>query len=264
MAFLNDSNGGWAESYIHWGEEKSGGLVGPTREIGHGPQILESTAGMTDDDAVPASMPHPSPYYGQFWVNTVRWLAENSLRRLGEGISGRAADSVARPGADLAISAEIIAGVSAEEMPGLPVTARLLIPGARAQRLTWNRDRREFVGSVKIPAEIGAKTVGLLFDCEAGARKISSRLNLPVLSLNPEIEHIEATPALLRDLASATGGREIASTREAADVLHGDMERSRKSDRILLQPAWDKPAAWIILLGLLGAEWLLRKLARPT
>jgi hypothetical protein len=58
-AFLNDTNGGWAKDYIHWGEEKSGASIGGTREIGHGPQILQSTAGMTEDDAVPDAMIHP-------------------------------------------------------------------------------------------------------------------------------------------------------------------------------------------------------------
>ena len=262
MAFLSDTNGGWANSYIHWGEAVSGGMIESSREIGQGPQVLESTDGMTDADAVPAAMPHPSPYYGQFWVNTVRWLAENSIRRLGEGISGRAADSVARPGNDLAVSAEITAGVSAEEMPGLPVTARLLLPGSKAQRLKWDRDRREFTGSLKIPADLDAKNVGLLIESDSSSRKISDRINLPVLSLNPEIERIDATPGLLRDLAASTGGREVATPEEAAEALRADIARSEKAEVILLRPAWDRPVFWAIILALLAAEWLLRKLAR--
>jgi uncharacterized membrane protein len=262
MAFLSDTNGGWAKDYVHWGEEKSGASINGSRELGHGPEILTSTSGMTDEDAVPRGMIHPSPYFGQFWVNTVRWLAENSIRRLGEGISGRAADSVARPGTDLAISAEITAGVSAEEMPGLPVTARLLLPGSRAQRLKWDRDRREFTGSIEVPSEIDAKNVGLIFECETNTRTISDRTNLPVLSLNPEIERVEATPGLLRDLAAATGGREVATPHEAAAALQSDIDRSQKAEIILLRPAWDKPLFWAVLAGLLGAEWLLRKLGR--
>lgn len=262
MAFLSDTNGGWATAYIHWGEEKSGATVGSSSELGQGPQILQSTAGMTEDDAVPADMVHPSPYVGQFWVNTVRWLAENSIRRLGEGISGRAADSVARPGTELAISTEITSGVSAEEMPGLPVTARLLLPGSKSQRLKWDRDRREFTGSVRIPAEIDAKNVGLVFECQTSTRTLSDRINLPVLSLNPEIERTEATPGLLRDLAAATGGREVTTPEEAAAALRADIDRSEKTEVILLRPAWDRPLFWAILAGLLGAEWLIRKLAR--
>ncbi|HEY8962527.1 MAG TPA: glutamine amidotransferase, partial [Luteolibacter sp.] len=262
MAFLNDTNGGWAKDYIHWGEEKSGATIGRTTELGHGPRILTSTQGKTEEDAVPVGMIHPSPYFGQFWVNTVRWLAENSIRRLGEGISGRAADSVARPGADLPVSAEITAGVSAEEMPGLPVTARLLLPGARAQRLKWDRDRREFAGSIEVPAQIDAKNVGIVFECETPTRTISDRLNLPVLSLNPEIERVEATPGLLRDLAAATGGREIADPEEAARQLVSDIDRSQKADVVLFKPAWDRPWVWAVLAGLLSVEWWLRKLAR--
>lgn len=262
MAFLSDTNGGWAESYIHWGEDKSGATITSSSELGHGPQILTSTTGMTEADAVPSDMIHPSPYFGQFWVNTVRWLAENSIRRLGEGISGRAADSVARPGTELAISTEITSGVSAEEMPGLPVTARLLLPGSKPLRLKWDRDRREFTGTVRIPAEIDAKNVGLVFECQTSTRALSDRVNLPVLSLNPEIERTEATPGLLRDLAAATGGREVATPEEAAAALRADIERSEKTEVILLRPAWDRPVFWAIVLGLLGVEWLLRKLAR--
>lgn len=262
MAFLSDSNGGWGERYVHWGEEKSESAIVSTYEIGQGAQILQSTAGMTDADAVPASMAHPSPYYAQFWVNTVRWLGENSIRRLGEGVSGRAADSVARPGETLAVSAEITAGVSAEEMPSLPVTARLLLPGSKVQRLKWDRDRREFTGTVEIPSEVAAKNIGLVFECESNNRKISDRLNLPVLSLNPEIEHSEATPRLLLDLAAATGGKLVSSPAEAAAALKADIDRGEKTEIILLKPAWDRPFFWAILAALLGAEWLLRKLAR--
>lgn len=61
------------------------------------------------------------------------------IRRLGESISGRAADSVARPGADLAVSSEITAGVSAEEMPGLPVTARSEKSEMILLRPAWDR-----------------------------------------------------------------------------------------------------------------------------
>ena len=264
MAFLSDTNGGWANAYLHWGEEKSGASVGPTKELGHGPQILRSTDGMTDADAVPPGMVHPAPYFAQFWVNTVRWLAENSIRRLGEGISGRAADSVARPGADLAVSAEITAGVSAAEMPGLAVTARLLLPGSKVQRLTWDRDRREFIGAIHLPTDIDAENVALVFECETASRTVSDRLNLPVLSLNPEIEKTAAAPGLLRDLAAATGGREISTPTDAADTLRSDIARSAKSETILLRPAWDKPWFWSVILALLAAEWLLRKLARRT
>ncbi|MBK1884504.1 hypothetical protein JIN85_18960 [Luteolibacter pohnpeiensis] len=262
MAFLSDANGSWGSAYVHWGEGQSPSSIITSNEIGQGSQILKSTEGMTDADAVPADMPHPSPAYAQFWVNTVRWLAENSVRRLGEGISGRAADSVARPGVKLPVSAEIVAGVSPEEMPSLQVSARLLIPGAPSQRLNWDRDRREFTGSVQIPNDIDSKNVGIIFESKSDAANLSDRLSLPVLALNPEIEHTSATPALLRDLAAATGGNEFNSADDAAARLKSDIEHSEKSVTTLLRPAWDQPLFWLILLFLLSGEWLLRKIAR--
>ena len=262
MAFLSDTNGGWATEYIHWAGESPPASILDTRELGHGPEILRSTDGMTAEDAVPSGMAHPSPYFAQFWVNTVRWLGENSLRRLGEGITSRASDSVARPGATLELSAEITAGVSPEEMAALTMNARLLLPGAPSALLRWDRDRREFVGTMSVPDDIQTTNVGILFECETDTRKLTDRLDLPVLALNPEIEAIDAAPEFLRDLAAATGGREILQAGEAADALAGAIEQSEKAEIILLQPAWDGPLWWGGIVGLLGLEWLVRKLGR--
>lgn len=261
MAFLSDTNGGWAGDYIHWGAEATGATIGNRKELGHGPQILHSTDGMTAEDAVPHAMTHPSPYFGQFWVNTVRWLAGNSLRRLGEGLSGHAADSVARPGATLDVSAEVTAGIPPEEMSGLSVTARLLLPGAGTARLKWQAGRREFTGSIEIPADVPSRIVPIVFECEANGRTLSDRVDLPVLALNPEIERVDASPGLLRDLAASTGGREVATPAEAADALRQDIDRSAEAELVLLRPAWDRPLWWSVLLAILAAEWLVRKLA---
>jgi uncharacterized membrane protein len=264
MAFLSDSNGGWGEQYITWGSEASGATVSSGREIGQGGSILESTAGMTEADAVPAAMPHPSPPYAQFWVNTVRWLAEYSIRRSGEGIRARAEDSCARPGQMLAISAEITAAVTPEEMASLSVSARLVLPGGSVQRLEWDRNRREFIGSLEIPTDLTVKDLTLSVECQTATRLVSDHFSLPVLALNPEIEQTTATPGLLRDLALSTGGREISNPTEAAATLKADIARATQSVTLLLRPAWDRPIFWAILMALLGGEWLLRKLARAA
>ncbi|RYZ89266.1 MAG: hypothetical protein EOP06_09585 [Proteobacteria bacterium] len=66
--------------------------------------------------------------------------------------------------------------------------------------------------------------------------------------------------SLLNKIQSGFSGSE--TPEEAAAALHTDIDRSEKTEIILLRPAWDRPLFWAIVLGLLGAEWLLRKLGR--
>ena len=54
----------------------------------------------------------------------------------------------------------------------------------------------------------------------------------------------------------------MSTPEEAAVALRADIDRSEKTEVILLRPAWDRPLFWAILAGLLGAEWLIRTLAR--
>jgi hypothetical protein len=67
-------------------------------------------------------------------------------------------------------------------------------------------------------------------------------------------------PEALRLLASATGGRAVtlANLASLADEFPGDEER-REPISSRLDDAWDRWATLLVALGVLSAEWILRK-----
>jgi hypothetical protein len=65
-------------------------------------------------------------------------------------------------------------------------------------------------------------------------------------------------PALLERVARETGGRYY--TPETAEALPRDMMYTRSGTTVTEQlDLWDTPAMFIALLGLIAAEWLLRR-----
>ena len=68
----------------------------------------------------------------------------------------------------------------------------------------------------------------------------------------------ERRDALLEQLARETGGRTYAST-NAADVARDLAYSPSGATEVRRLDLWDMPLVWLLLVGLLGAEWVLRR-----
>jgi len=66
-------------------------------------------------------------------------------------------------------------------------------------------------------------------------------------------------PARLKELAQATAGRVIQTPAELATLLAGHPDAS-VTEVVMRSPLWDTPLLWLLLLGLLTSEWILRRL----
>ena len=65
-------------------------------------------------------------------------------------------------------------------------------------------------------------------------------------------------PGRLAQLASSTGGQVLKTPEELAALL---TDQARAADRLIVSliPVWDHPLVWALLLGLLAAEWIIRR-----
>lgn len=94
-----------------------------------------------------------------------------------------------------------------------------------------------------------------------GGESLSLEKELPVLTPDREFRRPAATAESLRWLAAVSGGRLLIDT--GADVLAGlesvldTTPRLRR--RAVSTRLWQEPALFLLLLGLLAAEWALRK-----
>jgi hypothetical protein len=225
--------------------------------------------------------PGDNRYFRKFWRNVVNWLAENSAgvnRRLrvdsdkiiyrpGEAIklSARAYDekleetSRYRLVARLHPPAPPRSGPNAPPPPVLQEVALAPRPGERAYEGGLTTPPLD---QVPVPADKPLASLRLLaLDVVAydGNRVAAqSSLDVQVLDDPEEFHDPQPDPTRLEALARDSGGKVLHSGEELAQLLRG---YASTPGEVVVQkvPLWDRTGLWLLLLGLLGAEWVLRR-----
>ncbi len=259
MAYLSDPNGGSAEFTCSWGPPGSP-PVGPETELGHGRNFHFNEAAAHGGSGPPP--PHPAAYYGQYWVNVVNWLGENSIRWRRDKLSGRVTTAQAQPGRELPVAAEVLAVTKLDELLALNVGARLDAPGSPRVRLEFDRDRREFLGRVPVPADWSGSELNVLFDTIAADNPFTDSVRVGVLHANPEFAEFAPDRPFLAELARIGGGRVIGNVADAVAACRDSAKaREREERRTWLQPRWARWPWWAVFAAALCCEWALRRRA---
>ncbi|YCM46248.1 glutamine amidotransferase [Verrucomicrobiaceae bacterium 227] len=256
LAFLPDPNGYWGHEFIRWGSS-------PELPVGNW-VILEANGKLTYDaeaTVVPPNPPtsHPSPHFGQVWVNIVKWLGEKSIRWRNRSLVVRSLRAFATPGEYLPVAVEMLGGVTPAEMFDADVGARLTGAGASRTRLEYDRDQRQFVGSILIPDDLSGDAVEVFFDATRGERSTSESLKVGVLRNDPELTQGQPDPEFLSEVAEASGGPLLGSVGDALRFLEEvSTEQSLKS-QVIVVPRWPRWPFWLLLASCLSLEWTLRR-----
>ena len=229
MAFTSDAAGGWGDRYqTEWGE------------------------GEMDNR-----------YYRTFWANVATWLGENSLSRHRMALAGFTESTRYRTGEVIRLRAVLLRDVDVDELAELSVTACLALPNAVPQRLTLSRETRDFRGDIVIPKSVDAGTLEIVFAGDRGddAAPLDARCAVEVTRVSKEFLDVSPDSALLEQLAASTGGKVLASREELRELLQVEEEAT---DHLQLSrvPLWDRPWIWGLLIALLAAEWITRKVIR--
>ncbi|MCW1921115.1 glutamine amidotransferase [Luteolibacter arcticus] len=257
IAWLSDPNGGWAREYVTWGPP-GGPPQGPHTELGHGGNfIFKEAAAKIPAEPTP---PHPAPWYGDYWVNLVKWLGENSIRWHRDKLAGRAKAAAAKPGDLLPVAAEVLAVTKLDDLLALDVGARLDIPGTPRVRLEYDRDAREFVGMVPVPAGAVGEQVTVFFDATANGVAFTDAV--PVGLRRSHLEFTETKPDsdFMKELADAGAGRVLDTPQDAATWLaEVAAERQKHAAVAWNKPLWPKWPLLAAILALLCLEWALRR-----
>ena len=262
MAYMSDPNGGWGNSVIRWSEDGAPAL-GDRIELGHGNALTAHPAEAKPPATPPP--PYPSPYYGAFWINTVKWLGANSVRWRRDKLSGKIIAAQARPGMPLPVTAEYLAETDPAKIAAQEIGARLDVPGSPRVRLSYNRDRREFTGVLKVPADLSDPEVQVIFDASAGRESLTDSARCGVLIENSEFTRSAPDTALMKELAHIGGGEVLTNVASAvaacrtASAAHAALET-----RTWSQPLWSHWPWWAVVMGLLSLEWLLRRVGRAS
>ena len=213
-------------------------------------------------------------YFRKFWRNVVRWLAENcdgSNRRL----KVETDKIIYRPGQAIQVNARAY-DEKLVETDRYRVAARLRLPtedeslpfDATAVNLTPQLLEKLYQGKLAAPQanealdSPGSTLHKQVLDVAAfdGEQLVAgSTLDLQVIDDPAEFRDPRPNPTLLTRIARATGGTVIQSAEELSRLLGRHQDASIKTI-VIRSPTWDTPLLWLALLGLLSAEWALRRL----
>jgi uncharacterized membrane protein len=258
IAYMPDPNGGWGFNFTKWAPPGKV-VVGDTIMLGTGGNFRFNVENSVPPPGVELKE-HPSPYYGRFWVNVVRWLGENSIRWKRDKLAGRALATTATPGGRLPVAAEVLAVTDAAALVALNVGARLDRPGSPRVTLGYDRDRREFVGEVPIPDDLTDASVGIVFDVGVDGTTHSDVVPVSVLAANKEFGETRPDQRVMEEIAVAGGSRHFRSVEDAVEAIG---EEARRSATTTLEswrrPLWPRWPWWVALAGLLCFEWYLRR-----
>jgi uncharacterized membrane protein len=227
MAFLSDAAGGWGERYqTEWGE---GG--------------------------------RDNRYYRRFWVNAVRWLAENSLSAQRTPFLATAEAINYLPGETVRLQARRLGPLTNTDLRGWKARAELAGRAGVQTTLELDEQRGLFVGSLTLPDDVPAAegAIHVVAEGPPGTTPASADVALRVLPADRELADPNPDLAALRQLAEHTGGEVFATSAPLAARLRPLAVTASAGRRLFHVPLWDRAWLWFLMTALLSAEWFLRK-----
>lgn len=201
-----------------------------------------------------ATIPVTDTTHATFWRRLVRWLVDG----VPDPVSVTTTSDRVEPGEPMKLTAEVV-DPAFVEVNDAKVTAQVTSPSGKVidVPMEWSVSKDgEYRGSF-VPDEAG------LYEVRAGASRTQGDLGTSVLharSSAGDAEYFDAAmrSSLLQRVAEETGGRFF--TTSTASTLPEAINYSGRGVTVVEErDLWDMPIILIVMLGLLGAEWGLRR-----
>ena len=201
-----------------------------------------------------ADIPVDDRRHETYWQQLLRWLVDG----VPAPVSASFASEQAEPGKPTALRATVLDSAYIE-LNDAQVTARITHPSGAVTDvvLPWTVETDGEYSSTFVPPENGTYRMTITAERE-GALVGQARSVLEVGPSREEYFDAGRRTGLLARLANETGGRFY--TPRTAGALVEDLPLSSAGVTLTEEhDLWDMPIILILLLGLLGAEWGLRR-----
>jgi uncharacterized membrane protein len=201
-----------------------------------------------------ADMPLEDMTHERLWRQMTRWLVST----VPELVAVETSKNQFSPGEPVTVRAEV-RDSSYLGINGATVTATITDPtGAeRSIPLEWTVEEDGEYLTVFVPTQMGTHLIRV--DAEHGGHTLGSDdTEIRTADLTTEFFGAEMNASLLRRIADETGGRFYTTS-----TMAGLAEDARFTDAgntiVEVHELWDMPVVLILMLGLIGAEWGLRR-----
>ena len=225
MAFTSDSAGGWGHFFQgYWGPEEKN-----------------------------------NNYYKKFWVNAVKWLSENSLNRKKTDLLIRTDSVRYEPGEQVKLWVSLNS-IDLAKMEQLKLKASFEADSDESVTLIYDKKTGFFTGEIFAPEEGGLKALTVKAFDRSGSQLASSNVNLDLRKVDLEVTDLTVDEKLLTDLSKLTGGESFKSLKEFEAIYLSQDENFEGKNHQVQIPQWDQWWVLLLVLFLLSAEWLFRKI----
>ena len=225
MVFTSDSAGGWGEAFQgYWGPNKRN-----------------------------------NKYYKRFWVNAVNWLAQNSLNRQKTDLQIRTESIRYEPGERVKMWVSINS-LDLDKKAKLKFLATF--GGGKSDEVQLKFDKKTgfYVGSLDAPESGGLKPLIVSAYDSSSSKVASSFVNLDIRKVDLEFKDLTIDHKFLGDLSKLTGGESFRNFAEFEELFLASDESSEERNHQVKIPMWDQWWVLALILFLLAAEWLFRKI----
>jgi hypothetical protein len=83
-------------------------------------------------------------------------------------------------------------------------------------------------------------------------------IDVQILDDSAEFRNPQPDPQRLEELARLSGGKVLRNAEDLSAALK-NIQTSPGELSVARQPAWDRPAVWLLLLMLMAVEWVIRR-----
>lgn len=202
--------------------------------------------------------------YERFWLPLIRSLGRDALARSEGGAVLTIAPTIAELGRPASVTLEVFDPALVDGAPGR-VGVEITGPGdAGATLVTLTREAAEGTTRVSYsgswsPATVGGHEARVIEPGLAGAAEVATAT---VIRADDELRRPQADHAALAELAAATEGRVL-----TGEELGAIAELLPNRSRVVAGPRdvttlWDRPQWLVLLLVLLAAEWIGRRVIK--
>jgi uncharacterized membrane protein len=206
----------------------------------------------------PRAMNQESPFL-RFWGQTVRWLAgRNANVETQAGITASADKVYYEPGEAIRLSA-IVRDKEGQGASHARVVATVRGPTGRVEQAELSAvtgPAGHYGGTIE-PKTAGAHEVMIearLGELNLRADKIGVEVGRP----NLEFEKLDLDEKTLERIAADTHGRYVPLA--TADQLIDQLDRHQRKTTITIErPLYWPPGFWVLFVGVLATEWILRR-----
>jgi len=202
-------------------------------------------------------MPPQDQTHEILWRQLLRWL----VRSVPDSVTVRAAGEHASPNEPVEITAEIF---DAAFQPQNNAAVQLVVHTPIGDRLelpmSWDATREGIYRLQLTPEHAGVYEITV--QAHSGQERVSGKMQLAVGMVTPDYYGAEMRDSMLRSIADKTGGRfyRADDVDGLVDGLADELALSESGASVQQRlPLWDMPAIFLLLIALLGFEWLYRR-----